>query len=125
MSEPDKYLYTKDMSEPLNFMECEQLLSKLIEEKYILKDPNNENNMLVYRKAGTTYPEGWYSENILSTASDLVNDLQGQKILRETLAKNGIEMQFRDCMGAAKDFLEPIIERQEKIKNKNNDNMER
>ena len=37
-------------------------------------DPNNSNNILVYRAAGTGNPEGWYSENILSVAGDLASN---------------------------------------------------
>lgn len=37
-------------------------------------DPNNSNNILVYREAGTDSPEGWYSENILSVAGALVSN---------------------------------------------------
>lgn len=31
--------YTKDVSQPLNFIECVQLLQKLVEKNYIQKDP--------------------------------------------------------------------------------------
>ena len=33
----------------LNFCQCINLLSKLIKKGILQKDPNNENNILVYR----------------------------------------------------------------------------
>ncbi len=125
MSENNDYLYTKDMDEPLIYIECVQLLEKLVENGYIQKDPNNADNILVYRQAGVENPEGWYTENLMSSASDLMRDEKGQKFLRETLAKDGIEMQFKDVMGAARDFLKPFEEIQKEAKKAKRDDMER
>lgn len=125
MSENNDYLYTKDMDEPLIYIECVQLLEKLVENGYIKKDPNNADNILVYRQAGAENPEGWYTENLMSSASDLMRDEKGQKFLRETLAKDGIEMQFKDVMGAARDFLKPFEEIQKEAKKAKRDDMER
>lgn len=69
------------MNQKLNFYQCIQLLSALVEKKIIQRDPENENNILVHRFAGTEYPEGFYSENLLSTASELVDDDEGQSYL--------------------------------------------
>ena len=68
------------MNQKLNFYQCIQLLSALAEKEIIQRDPENKNNILVYRSAGTEYPEGFYSQNLLSTASELVDDEEGQVI---------------------------------------------
>lgn len=125
MSEQKDYLYTKSMDEPLIYIECVQLLEKLVENGYIQKDPNNADNILVYRQAGAENPEGWYTENLMSSAGDLMRDEEGQRFLRETLAKDGIEMQFKDVMGAARDFLKPFEEIQKEAKKAKKDDMER
>ena len=65
----------------LNFCQCINLLSKLIKKGILQKDPNNENNILVYRTAGCDNPEGWYSQNILDAATELSKDEEGQKFL--------------------------------------------
>lgn len=65
----------------LNFCQCINLLSKLIKKGVLQKDPNNENNILVYRTAGCDNPEGWYSQNILDAATELSMDEEGQKFL--------------------------------------------
>lgn len=93
--------YTKDIDEPLNFIECVQLIDTLIENDILHRDPNNFNNVLTYRtgldkeKYGVT--EGWCSENILDvTASELMIDIEGQKYLRGELQKKGVELHFRE-----------------------------
>lgn len=65
----------------LNFCQCINLLSKLIKKGILQEDPNNENNILVYRTAGCDNPEGWYSQNILDAATELSMDEEGQKFL--------------------------------------------
>lgn len=65
----------------LNFYQCIQLLTALTEKGLIHKDPDNPNNIFVYRNAGKTSPEGFYSENLLSTASDLAKDSSAQQYL--------------------------------------------
>ena len=63
-----------------DFIWCIKLLELCILHKIIYKDPNNENNALVYYSAGNSpeeNPEGWYSVNIMHLASDLVNDREG------------------------------------------------
>ena len=69
------------MNQKLNFYQCIQLLSALAEKKIIQRDPENKNNILVHRSAGTEYPEGFYSQNLLSTASELGDDEDGQSYL--------------------------------------------
>lgn len=91
----EKEIYTKSIEEPLIFIECVQLLETLIENKIIQKDPNNKDNILVYRLAGTENPEGWYSENILTSASEIFHDEESQQFLRKLLEEKGIVLKFR------------------------------
>lgn len=86
--------YTNDVSQPLNFIECVQLLQKLVEKNYIQKDPKDENCILVYRERGAKAPEGWYSENLLSCANEVLEDITSQTYLCKTLEDDGIELKF-------------------------------
>lgn len=87
--------YTKSLKEPLIFYECLQLLDVLIKHNIVLRDPNNKNNVIIYRKAQGTNPEGWYSDNIHSVARELTHDIKGQKYLRKVLKTKGILLEFR------------------------------
>ena len=58
------------------FLKIVDEIHEAIKEGFLQVDPNNKNNILVYREAGTKYPEGWYSENILEIASELAQDEQ-------------------------------------------------
>lgn len=89
-----KNTYIKSIDQPLTFYECLQLLEQLIQSKMLQQDPNNRNNVLIYREAGVSSPEGWYSENIHSVAGELMSDLPGQTFLRQALVDNGISMEF-------------------------------
>lgn len=73
----------------LNFCQCINLLSKLIKKGILQKDPNNENNILVYRTAGCDNPEGWCSQNILDAATELSMDEEGQKFLLSKVKTQG------------------------------------
>lgn len=81
------------MDEKLNYYQCLQLLEKCVKEKVIIGDPAPEraSNILIYRNKGTKQPEGWYSENIFTVASELVDDEDGQKIILAALSEMGIE----------------------------------
>lgn len=87
-------MYTKEKGEPLNFIECLHLLRTLEKSKIIQVDPNNKDNLLIYRKAGDSFPEGWYSENIFNIAQDLVNNADDQRFLEDVLEKRGIALTF-------------------------------
>lgn len=96
----------------LTFCQCINLLSKLIECGLLEKDPSNENNILVYCTGGKKNPEGWYSENILSAASELANDEEGQKFLLAELknAKDESERIKTLTMKTQKDYFEKVKE---------------
>ena len=53
-----------------------RLIDKAIKDGILHVDPNNENNILVYRLAGPNTPEGWYSENVHTIARELLNNRQ-------------------------------------------------
>lgn len=61
--------FTQDKSETFMLIVAE--IQDAISNGFLHADPNNSNNILVYREAGSRSPEGWYSENILSVAGDL------------------------------------------------------
>lgn len=53
----------------------------------LYKDPNNQNNIVVYRMADSENPEGWYSQNILNIASELSGNHREFNILCEEINK--------------------------------------
>ena len=63
---------TQDKSETFILIVAE--IRDAISDGILHTDPNNTNNILVYRAVGTDNPEGWYSENILSVAGDLASN---------------------------------------------------
>jgi len=100
--------YTKNMEESLNFMECIQLLETMIGYDILTIDPQNPDNLLMYRNSDGVNPEGWYSENLLSVASELVSDIEGQRFLREELNTLGVSLEFNDVSGNHNHFPPPI-----------------
>ena len=76
---------SKSTDEQLNFYQCIQLLDALVANDQIQQDPQNKQNILVYRSAGEDTPEGWYSQNLMSAASELANQPDEQKILLDRL----------------------------------------
>lgn len=78
----------EELPKPIEgYMECLSLLEQLVASGHIKKDPENEDNILVYKASGTLYPEGWCSESIKSVARELVNDKKGQENLTKQLEK--------------------------------------
>lgn len=53
---------------------CCRILNKAIEDGFLQRDPNNEQNILVYKREYQNNPEGWYSENLLEVAIGLVKN---------------------------------------------------
>lgn len=75
---------------PLTFYQCLMLLHHCMQKNLLSSDPKNQDNILVYREAGTDFPAGWYSENVHSAAQELISDIAGQQFLLEQLSKKGI-----------------------------------
>lgn len=71
----------------MDFLNCLSLLRELTRKEIIKKDENVRNNIFVYRSGNKNFPEGWYSENILTVASELVNDSEGVNYLISKLNK--------------------------------------
>ena len=60
---------------------------------FLKQDPANKDNILVYRKAGDeNHPEGWYSENLLSTLGETFHSKRGRDDFLTTAAKCGIDV---------------------------------
>ncbi|MBP0958576.1 MAG: hypothetical protein J5992_00435 [Oscillospiraceae bacterium] len=93
--------YTKDLNEPLIFIECLKMLEVAVDNGILQRDPDEKNNILVYRAAGDDYhPEGWYSENIHSVAQELLEQVEDQIAIREALQERGIILEFPDVIPA-------------------------
>ena len=53
----------------------------------LVRDINNYNNILIYRMAGDNEPEGWYFENILRVASELVRDKDNYESFKKAVLR--------------------------------------
>ena len=73
------------------FLGTMYILEELFKKEILQKDPNNTNNMFVYRSAGETDPEGWYSENIVSVATELFNNKKDLQYIISVAQKNQID----------------------------------
>jgi len=71
------------------FLKKLHLIRFCIENEIIMQDPNNKDNIIVYYSAGTDNPEGWYSVNIFSAASDM--DADDVKYIIKALRDKGLE----------------------------------
>lgn len=71
--------------EQMDFLSCINLLDKLKELGVLHQDPNNSDNLIVYKNAGSQGPEGWYSENLMSLAHEVANDPDAQLYLKQEL----------------------------------------
>lgn len=76
------------------------VVNEMLEKGIFQKDPNNQDNMLVYRAASPTHPEGWYSENIHSAVSDLFHDTESMDyVLHEAVSAGiAIESHFENAL---------------------------
>lgn len=93
----------KKLNKKKNFLECIQLLDRLVAHGVIHRDPYDYNRILVYRSAGqdpVKNPEGWYSQNLMSAASELCDDKGNQKFLENVLLeeenKHGADESYGD-----------------------------
>lgn len=68
-----------------SFTECIKLLDECCAAGIIQRDLHNKNNIIVYRKAGEYSRAGWYSENLMSVATELHKDIEGQLFLSAAL----------------------------------------
>lgn len=74
------------------FLGLVYIINELLKAGVLQYDPENHDNMLVYRSAGENNPEGWYSQNILSAVSELFQDKKKQMdYVLSVAADNGID----------------------------------
>jgi len=94
------------------FLKKLHLIKFCIENNIIMQDPNNKDNIIVYYSAGTNNPEGWYSVNIHSAASDM--DTDDVKYIVEALRDKGLEF-----VSNADEIIENIKQACEMLGNSN------
>lgn len=73
------------------FLGLMYIIDELLKTGILQYDPENHDNMLVYRSAGENNPEGWYSQNILSAVSELFQDKKQMDYVLSVAADNGID----------------------------------
>lgn len=73
------------------FLGLVNIIRELLRMDILHYDPESHNNMLVYRTAGEDGPEGWYSQNILSTVSELFQDKEQMEYMLSVAKDNGID----------------------------------
>lgn len=69
------------------------IAQELIEKGYLQKDPNNPDNILVYRNKGSLFPEGWYSENIMGSISECFNNKAEQDSFLKEASRLGVDIE--------------------------------
>lgn len=86
-----KYEETEDLKRNEDkhalFLKIISEIDTAITQGLLVRDINNYNNILVYRMAGDNEPEGWYSENILRVASELVRDKDNYESFKKAVLR--------------------------------------
>lgn len=80
----------------LDFYNCIRVIDTLIKGNVLMKDPNRENSVLIYRAGSEKHPEGWYSENIHDAARELSRDAEGQEIVLNAIKERGISFEIQE-----------------------------
>jgi hypothetical protein len=80
----------------LDFYNCLRAIDVLIKGNVLMKDPNRENNILVYHSAFGGNPEGWYSENIHHAARALSKDAEGQRVILNTIKERRLPFEVQE-----------------------------
>lgn len=73
------------------FLGLTYIINELLKIDVLQYDPENHDNMLIYRSASENNPEGWYSQNILSAVSELFQDKEQMDYVLSVAADNGID----------------------------------
>lgn len=81
------------------FLGLMYIIDELLKTGILQYDPENHDNMLVYRSAGENSTEGWYSQNILSAVSELFQDKEQVDYVLSVATDNGIDVEnfFKDA----------------------------
>ena len=86
-----KYEETEDLKRNEDkhtfFLKIISEIDTAVKQGLLVRDINNYNNILVYRMAGDNEPEGWYSENILRVASELVRDKDNYESFKKAVLR--------------------------------------
>lgn len=91
----------------LNFYNCLRLVDSCVKNGVIFKDPNDNNNMLIYlRDMPNNQPDGFYSMNAHHAARKLLEDGNGQRLLLMELASAGTIFEKEDLFTHEK---EPVF----------------
>ena len=86
-----KYEETEDLKRNEDkhtfFLKIISEIDTAVKQGLLVRDINNYNNILVYRMAGDDTPEGWYSENILKVALELVHDKDNYELFKKAVLR--------------------------------------
>lgn len=79
-----------------NFISLLYLLKFCVKYEILYANPKDENSILVYRNEFKDMPEGWYSVNAHTLASEMLReeDMDGQKALLEEIERRGLKLDF-------------------------------
>ena len=95
-------VYIKKHDDRLTLGECLHLLREMVKIGLLENDYSEENDedpesrLLIYREESNEYPEGWYSEDFISVASELSVNPGSQKNLWKALEEVGYEPVFEE-----------------------------
>lgn len=87
---------SEDYSEEINlinidktkeFLQCVAEIHDAIHKGALMLDPNNKNNILVWRSGDENLPDGCYAQNILDVASELLADKNNYASFRKVIAE--------------------------------------
>lgn len=84
------------MEFPMKFINVVELLKFAVDAKLIQQNPENKNQILIYFTKSKDYPEGFYWENVLDAAQDLLTKPDDQKMIYEKIKETGMEMTFSE-----------------------------
>lgn len=84
----------------MTYFQCIKLLEACIKNGILASDPDDANRLLVYRGAGKTAPEGWYSEPVMSVAQELLLHTEEQELLVKELEKKGVTFECTETQDA-------------------------
>ena len=71
------------------FINIVEEIDEAISKGLLQRDPERDNNILVYRTDDKDNPEGWYSQNILDVASELFHNPKNYEEFKEAIANSG------------------------------------
>lgn len=96
----------------LNFYGSLKLIEACEQAGILRTSPDDPNDILVYRMEGNPpeeNPEGWYAVNAHTLAQELMNDLEGQKVLLDALEEKGVEFKTEPSYHKGFSFLKDGI----------------